>query len=81
VLVIGDFTAELAIRRGKSEVRGQLSAQQVAENAGLISIKLRPILDLTPGRLEIRYNSGIVKVGFGENFGTAGDDDGATDAG
>src|ERR687886_1977865 len=58
VLVIGDFTARIGDPTGKSEMRTQLTAEQVAENAKTYLDQVRPILDFdTPGRLEIRYNS------------------------
>ncbi|OAB59598.1 tyrosine--tRNA ligase [Phormidium willei BDU 130791] len=58
VLIIGDFTARIGDPTGKSEVRRQLSAEQVKENAETYLQQLRPILDFdTPGRLEIHYNS------------------------
>ncbi|MBP0008619.1 MAG: tyrosine--tRNA ligase [Roseofilum sp. Belize BBD 4] len=58
VLIIGDFTAQIGDPTGKSEVRRQLTAEQVKENAQTYLDQLRPILDFeTPGRLEIRYNS------------------------
>ena len=58
VLVIGDFTARIGDPTGKSEMRSQLTAEQVAENAKTYLNQVRPILDFdTPGRLEIRYNS------------------------
>ena len=58
VVIIGDFTAQIGDPTGKSEVRRQLTAQQVKENAQTYLDQLRPILDFdTPGRLEIRYNS------------------------
>ncbi|MFO8037818.1 MAG: tyrosine--tRNA ligase [Sodalinema sp.] len=58
VLIIGDFTARIGDPTGKSEVRRQLTAQQVKENAETYLQQLRPILDFdTPGRLEIHYNS------------------------
>jgi tyrosyl-tRNA synthetase len=58
VLIIGDFTAQIGDPTGKSEVRRQLTAEQVKENAKDYLSQLRPILDFdTPGRLEIRYNS------------------------
>jgi tyrosyl-tRNA synthetase len=58
VLIIGDFTAQIGDPTGKSEVRRQLTAEQVKENAKDYLNQLRPILDFdTPGRLEIRYNS------------------------
>ncbi|WP_318727583.1 tyrosine--tRNA ligase [Roseofilum sp. Guam] len=58
VLIIGDFTAQIGDPTGKSEVRRQLTGEQVKENAQTYLDQLRPILDFeTPGRLEIRYNS------------------------
>ena len=58
VVIIGDFTARIGDPTGKSEVRRQLTAEQVQENANTYLEQLRPILDFdTPGRLEIRYNS------------------------
>ncbi|MDJ1178870.1 tyrosine--tRNA ligase [Roseofilum sp. BLCC_M91] len=58
VLIIGDFTAQIGDPTGKSEVRRQLTAEQVKKNAQTYLDQLRPILDFdTPGRLEIRYNS------------------------
>ncbi len=58
VVIIGDFTAQIGDPTGKSEVRKQLSSQQVKDNAKSYLEQLRPILDFdTPERLEIRYNS------------------------
>ena len=58
VLIIGDFTARIGDPTGKSEVRQQLSLEQVKKNAKTYLEQVRPILDFdTPGRLEIRYNS------------------------
>jgi tyrosyl-tRNA synthetase len=58
IVVIGDFTARIGDPTGKSEVRRQLTAQEVAANAETYLNQVRPILDFdTPGRLEIRYNS------------------------
>ncbi|NET45158.1 tyrosine--tRNA ligase [Okeania sp. SIO2B3] len=58
VLIIGDFTARIGDPTGKSEVRKQLTSEQVQENAKTYLEQVRPILDFdTPGRLEIRYNS------------------------
>jgi len=58
VLIIGDFTARIGDPTGKSEVRRQLSPEQVQENAKGYLEQVRPILDFdTPGRLEVRYNS------------------------
>jgi len=58
VLIIGDFTARIGDPTGKSEVRRQLTSEDVQKNAQTYLEQLRPILDFdTPGRLEIRYNS------------------------
>jgi tyrosyl-tRNA synthetase len=58
VVIIGDFTAQIGDPTGKSEVRRQLTAEEVKENARSYLEQLRPILDFdTPDRLEIRYNS------------------------
>ena len=58
VLIIGDFTARIGDPTGKSEVRRQLTPEQVKENAKTYLEQVRPILDFdTPGRLEIHYNS------------------------
>ena len=58
VLIIGDFTAQIGDPTGKSEVRTQLTTEQVRGNAETYLQQLRPILDFdTPDRLEIRYNS------------------------
>jgi len=58
VLIIGDFTAQIGDPTGKSEVRKQLTAEQVRANAQTFLEQVRPILDFdTPGRLEVRYNS------------------------
>ncbi|MFB2839133.1 tyrosine--tRNA ligase [Floridanema evergladense] len=58
VLIIGDFTARIGDPTGKSEVRRQLTPEEVAQNAQTYLEQVRPILDFdTPGRLEIRYNS------------------------
>jgi tyrosyl-tRNA synthetase len=58
VLIIGDFTARIGDPTGKSEVRKQLTPEQVTHNALAYLDRVRPILDFdTPGRLEVRYNS------------------------
>ena len=58
VVIIGDFTAQIGDPTGKSDVRRQLTPEQVKANAQSYLDQLRPILDFdTPGRLEVRYNS------------------------
>ncbi|PSO86017.1 MAG: tyrosine--tRNA ligase [Cyanobacteria bacterium QS_3_48_167] len=62
VLIIGDFTAQIGDPTGRSEVRRQLTPEEVKENAQTYLDQMRPILDFeTPGRLEIRYNSEWLK--------------------
>ena len=58
VVIIGDFTAQIGDPTGKSDVRRQLTSEEVKANAETYLKQLRPILDFdTPDRLEIRYNS------------------------
>jgi tyrosyl-tRNA synthetase len=57
VLLIGDFTARIGDPTGRSEVRRQLSEAEVAENAKNYLDQVRPILDFSPDKLEVRYNS------------------------
>ncbi len=58
VVIIGDFTAQIGDPTGKSDVRRQLTSEEVKANAQSYLDQLRPILDFeTPGRLEIRHNS------------------------
>lgn len=58
VLIIGDFTARIGDPTGKSDVRRQLTEEDVSQNAQTYLEQVRPILDFdTPGRLEVHYNS------------------------
>lgn len=57
VLIIGDFTARIGDPTGKSEVRKQLTEAQVQHNAETYLAQLKPILDFSEDKLEIRYNS------------------------
>ncbi len=58
VLIIGDFTARIGDPTGKSDVRNQLTSEQVQANAETYLQQVRPILDFdTPDRLEVHYNS------------------------
>ena len=70
VLIIGDFTARIGDPTGKSEVRKQLTPEQVTTNAQAYLDRVRPILDFdTPGRLEVRYNSEwLSKLDLGETL-------------
>lgn len=70
VLIIGDFTARIGDPTGKSEVRKQLTPEQVTNNALAYLDRVRPILDFeTPGRLEVRYNSEwLAKLDLGQTL-------------
>lgn len=58
VLIMGDFTAQIGDPTGKSDVRRQLTPEDVQANVKTYLEQVRPILDFeTPDRLEIRYNS------------------------
>ncbi|NJN32632.1 MAG: tyrosine--tRNA ligase [Synechococcales cyanobacterium RM1_1_8] len=57
VLIIGDFTARIGDPTGKSEVRKQLTEADVQRNAATYLDQIRPILDFSEDKLEIRYNS------------------------
>jgi tyrosyl-tRNA synthetase len=70
VLIIGDFTARIGDPTGKSEVRQQLTPEQVTQNALAYLDRVRPILDFdTPGRLEVHYNSEwLAKLDLGKTL-------------
>ncbi|MDG2989865.1 tyrosine--tRNA ligase [Candidatus Synechococcus calcipolaris G9] len=58
VLIMGDFTAQIGDPTGKSDVRRQLTPEDVQANVKTYLEQVRPILDFdTPDRLEICYNS------------------------
>ena len=57
VLIIGDFTARIGDPTGKSEVRKQLTEADVKRNAETYLDQVKPILDFSEDKLEIRYNS------------------------
>jgi len=57
VLIIGDFTARIGDPTDKSEVRKQLTVEQVKHNAETYLDQVKPILDFAEDKLEIRYNS------------------------
>jgi tyrosyl-tRNA synthetase len=57
VLIIGDFTAMLGDPSGRSATRPQLSKEQVDAYATSYVEQIGAILDMSPGRIEIRRNS------------------------
>lgn len=55
VFLIGDFTGRIGDPSGRSELRKQLTREEVLRNARTYTQQVSKILDL--GRLEIRFNS------------------------
>jgi len=57
VLIIGDYTARIGDPSGVNRTRPMLSAEQIQANAQTYFQQAGKILDVSPQRLEIRYNS------------------------
>ncbi|MGN6370095.1 MAG: tyrosine--tRNA ligase [Phycisphaerae bacterium] len=57
VLIIGDATAMIGDPTGKKKTRPVLSADQVKQNAETYFAQAGKILDMSEGKVEIRYNS------------------------
>lgn len=57
VLIIGDFTARIGDPTGKTKARPQLSPEQIKENAKTYFEQAGHVLDTSPDKLEIVYNS------------------------
>ncbi|RKY36611.1 MAG: tyrosine--tRNA ligase [Candidatus Omnitrophota bacterium] len=55
IFLIGDFTGMIGDPSGKSEIRKQLTREQVLENANTYQKQIYKILD--PGKTEIKFNS------------------------
>lgn len=83
VLIIGDFTARIGDPTGKSEVRRQLTPDEVQHNAETYLDQVRSILDFdTPWAARNSLQLGmVISVGFGKNSRTVGNHDGGTDVG
>ena len=83
VLLIGDFTAQIGDPTGKSEVRRQLSPDDVRRNAETYIAQLRPILDFdSPGRLGDPLQLRMARQArSSRNSGAALDDDRGPNAG
>ncbi|WP_027481077.1 tyrosine--tRNA ligase [Deinococcus pimensis] len=56
IMLIGDFTAMIGDPSGKSRTRPPLSLEQTRENARSYLEQCGLVLDMSPERLEIRYN-------------------------
>jgi len=57
VLIIGDYTARIGDPSGEDHTRPVLSPDQIKENARTYFDQAGKVLDTSPERLEIRYNS------------------------
>lgn len=70
VLIIGDFTARIGDPSGRSEVRPQLTAAEVAQNAA--TWKEQAFKVLIPEKTEIQYNSHwLAPLNFADVVGLA----------
>ena len=57
VLIIGDYTARIGDPTGQNSTRPVLSGEQIKQNAGTYFKQAGKILDTSPDKLEVRYNS------------------------
>lgn len=57
VLIIGDYTAMIGDPTGKSKTRPMLSPDDVKTNAATYFAQANKVLDMSPDKLEVRYNS------------------------
>jgi tyrosyl-tRNA synthetase len=65
VLIIGDATAMVGDPSGKNVTRPQLSREQVDRNAATYLAQAGRVLDMSAGRVEVRYNaSWFDQMGF-----------------
>ncbi|MGC9454078.1 MAG: tyrosine--tRNA ligase [Phycisphaerae bacterium] len=67
VLIIGDYTARIGDPSGANKTRPMLSPEQIEENARTYFDQAGLILDTSPQKLEVRYNSEwLGKLSFAE---------------
>ncbi|TWT41839.1 Tyrosine--tRNA ligase [Phycisphaerae bacterium RAS1] len=57
VLIIGDFTARIGDPTGRSKTRPVLSEEEIRRNADTYLQQAGRVLDMSPDRLEVRWNS------------------------
>jgi tyrosyl-tRNA synthetase len=57
VLIIGDYTARIGDPTGQNTTRPMLSPEQIEKNAKTYFDQAGKILDTSPDKLEVRYNS------------------------
>lgn len=57
VLIVGDFTAKIGDPSGRSQTRPVLSDAEIRKNAATYKAQATKILDASPRKLQIRFNS------------------------
>ncbi|MEN8126601.1 MAG: tyrosine--tRNA ligase [Planctomycetota bacterium] len=57
VLIIGDYTARIGDPTGQNTTRPMLTAEEIKENAQTYFDQAGKILDMSPEKVEVRYNS------------------------
>lgn len=57
VLIIGDYTARIGDPTGQNSTRPMLTAEEIKENAQTYFDQAGKILDMSPDKVEVRYNS------------------------
>ncbi|MEL6704026.1 MAG: tyrosine--tRNA ligase [Bacteroidota bacterium] len=73
ILIIGDFTAMIGDPSGKSKTRPALTAEETRTNGQTYYDQAAKVLDTSPEKLEIRYNSEwLGAMSFADVIGLAG---------
>ena len=73
VLIIGDYTARVGDPTGQNTTRPMLSPEQIKANAVTYFDQAGKILDVSPAKCEIRYNSEwLAKLSFADVLRLAG---------
>ncbi|MEM8601527.1 MAG: tyrosine--tRNA ligase, partial [Bacteroidota bacterium] len=73
ILIIGDFTAMIGDPSGKSKTRPALTAEETRANGQTYYDQAAKVLDTSPEKLEIRYNSEwLGAMSFADVIGLAG---------
>lgn len=57
ILIIGDYTARIGDPTGQNTTRPMLSPEQIKQNAQTYFEQAGKILDMSPGKVEVRFNS------------------------
>ena len=57
ILIIGDYTARIGDPTGQNATRPMLTPEQIKENAQSYFDQAGKILDMSPEKVEVRYNS------------------------